>query len=488
MRPHRSSFFLALALALLLVASGCARGREIDESVLTPKIESSKILAADGSLITTLQQGENREIVPLDQIPLHLRNAVIAIEDARFFSHGGFDAKAILRAALANARSRRVVEGGSTITQQLVRNALEDVGKEKSLKRKLKEADYALRVEETLGKNKILELYLNTVYFGDGAYGVQSAAQSFFGKNAGDLTLAEAALLAGLIKSPVLYNPRSDAQRGLRRRSLVLDRMLDLRLAEAKAVDAAKQADMGLRDRAIAGRFQAPYFVDYVTRQIQHSGEFLALGTSVTERSNRLFRGGLRIYTTLDPKVQSAAEAAVAGVLDQPDKDPSAALAALDPKTGQIKAMVGGRDYFAAPADDVCVRVGAVNDDGSPKTCAKVNLALGRAGGGSGRQSGSAFKPFVLAAALAKGRRLIDTYPAPSCIDIPKADAGRDWHVCNYEEASFGEALSVRDGTVKSVNTVYAQLIMDVGAMETVKTAERMGIGETTRRMGLSDS
>jgi penicillin-binding protein 1A len=465
-------------LALSMMASACTLGTQVDESALSPKVESTKILAADGSLITTLRQEENREVVPIEQIPEHVRRAVVAIEDARFFTHHGLDAKAVLRALYVNATSGKVIEGGSTITQQLVRNTIEEVGREKTLARKIREASFAYRVDSAFSKDKILELYLNTVYFGEGAYGVQTASQTYFGKDIKDLTLAEGALLAGLIKAPVTYNPYTDAEAALQRRNRVLDRMLALRLSSSEDVAKAKGTPIEVQGKIASFTYKSAYFIDYVTRLIQHDPykEFLELGESVSDRANFLFRGGLRIHTTLDPHMQAAAEEAIGKVLDHPDRDPSAALVAIDPKTGQVKALVGGRDFFAPQEQDPCMVVGAVNADGSPKTCAKVNLALGRNGGGSGRQSGSAFKPFVLAAALEKGKRLVDVYPAPSCISIPGADSGRPWRVCNYEEASFGGAMSVRDGTVKSVNTVYAQLIMDVGATPVINAAQRMGI------------
>lgn len=482
--PSRA--LMGALLAVALVASGCAQLPGLDEGALAPASESTKIYAADGSLITTLEQEENREIIPVGEIPKHVRDAVIAIEDSRFFAHRGFDAKAILRALWANARSGKVVEGGSTITQQLVRNAIQDVGKEKTLQRKLKEATYAWQLEGAFSKKKILELYLNTVYFGEGAYGIQTAAQTYFDKSAKELTLPEGALLAGLIRSPVAYNPYTNAEDAVARRNLVLGRMGRLGLVDEPGAEAAKSAGLGVQERANTPRYPAPYFVDLVTRQVQHAREFLPLGESVNARANRLFRGGLRIHTTLDPKTQAAAEAAIAGVLDHPAQDPSGTLVAIDPKNGHVKALVGGPDYFATERDDPCVRVGAVNADGSPKTCAKVNLALGRAGGGSGRQSGSAFKPFVLATALTKGKRLSDVYRASGCIDIPNADAGgtQPWRVCNYEESGFGP-MDVRDATVRSVNVVYAQMIMDVGAAAVVETADRMGVGGTARRMGL---
>jgi penicillin-binding protein 1A len=475
----------ALVVVLALLASGCARLPKVDVAALIPAIQSTKIYAADGSLITTLEQEENRESIPIDLIPEHVRNAVIAIEDARFYKHRGFDAKAILRAFWSNARSGTIKEGGSTITQQLVRNAVQEVGKEKTMERKVREASYAYQVEQSFSKDKILELYLNTVYFGEGAYGIQTAAQTYFDKDAKDLSLHEGALLAGLIKSPVNYDPYTDAAAARKRAGLVLDRMVALKLATRADADAAKAAEVVVGGKTDATRYPAPFFVDYITRQVQHSKDFAALGDTVQERSNRLFRGGLRIYTTLDPKVQSAAEEAIAKVLDHPD-DPSASAVAVDPKNGHVKAMVGGRDYFADEQSDPCVRVGAINADGSPKTCAKVNLALGRAGGGSGRQSGSAFKPFVLAAALGRGRHLTENFNAAPCIDIPNADAGgtQPWHVCNYEESGFGP-MSLREATVKSVNVVYAQLIAKVGAEAVVQTAEQMGIGDTARRLGI---
>jgi penicillin-binding protein 1A len=487
-RAGRGRRQAALAVVLALLASGCARLPKVDVAALIPAIQSTKIYAADGSLVTTLEQEENRESIALEEIPEHVRNAVIAIEDARFYKHRGFDAKAIMRALWSNARSGRIKEGGSTITQQLVRNAVQEIGREKTMERKLREASYAYQVEQSFTKNKILELYLNTVYFGEGAYGIQTAAQTYFDKDAKSLTLHEGAVLAGLIKSPVNYDPYTDAEAARKRAGLVLDRMVTLEFATREEADAAKAAEIAVRGKPDATRYPAPYFVDFITRQMQHSKDFAALGDTVQERSNRLFRGGLRIYTTLDPKMQAAAEQSVAQVLDHPN-DPSASVVAIDPKNGHVKALVGGRDYFADEKSDPCVQVGAINADGSPKTCAKVNLALGRAGGGSGRQSGSSFKPFVLAAALGRGRHLTDTYPASPCIDIPNADAGgtRPWHVCNYEESGFGP-MTLREATVKSVNVVYAQLIAQVGAEAVVETAQQMGVGDTARRLGINAS
>lgn len=497
MNVRRPTRFGSLLLTISLVLGACSTDRKVEEDALAPKTESTKIFAADGTLITTLRQEENREILPIEDIPKHVRDAVVAIEDARFYTHKGVDLKAILRALYANATSGKVVEGGSTITQQLVRNALTDeVGKEQTLERKVKEAQYAYNVDQKYSKAKILELYINTVYFGDGAYGIQTASQAFFNKDVTQLTLAEGALLAGLIRSPVNYNPRTDADAALARRNRVLDRMFLNKFVSARETSTAKGTELGIAEKIEAIRYAAPYFVDYITRQIQKSEEFKDLGETEQVRGDTLFRKGLRIHTTVDLKMQKAAEDAMAVVLDNPDVDPSGAMAAIDPKNGHVKALIGGRDYFSSQEQDPCVKVGAINADGSPKTCAKVNLAIGQGGGGTGRQSGSAFKPFVLAAALEKGIRLTDVYGAPSCIDIAEADAGgtQPWHVCNYEDASFGGATTVREATYKSINTVYAQLIPKIGeslatrrlkapeagAKAVVETAEKMGICETT--------
>jgi len=486
---------LGLGCVIILLAASCSTTTKIDEASLAPKTESTKILAADGSLITKLKQEENREILPLKQIPLQMRNAVVGIEDSRFYSHRGIDAKAIARAMVANTSSGKVVEGGSTITQQLVRNALTTVGKSQTIQRKLKEAVYAYDVDRKYSKGKILELYLNTVYFGEGAYGVQTAAQTYFGKDVKDVSVAEAALIAGLIRSPLNYDPWTNPKESLRRRNRVLDRMAVARFLTRNQAEGAKRLPIGVRAKPESERYDAPYFVDYVTREIQRSDEFAALGSTEQARGNALFRRGLRIYTTLDMRMQKAAEDSISKILSE-RTDPSATLVSIDPKNGYVKALVGGRDYFAAPPDDPCIIAGAINADGTPKLCGKVNLALGQGGGGSGRQGGSSFKPFVLAAALQNGIRETDVYGAPSCIDIPDADAGgtKPWHVCNYEEDSSG-SVTVREGTYRSINTVYAQIINDIGirkpvkgvrpaeagAQEVVETAERMGLCLATK-------
>jgi membrane peptidoglycan carboxypeptidase len=477
---------LVLFSAFALVAGGCARGIKLDEDTLSPKIQSTKLYAADGSIITTLRQEENREIIELKNIPQHVRDAVVAIEDSRFYTHKGFDARAIARALYMNATSGKIVEGGSTITQQLVRSSVQKIGREQTVYRKLREASYAYRVDATLSKNKILELYLNTVYFGQGAYGVQTASQTYFGKDVKDLTMAEGATLAGLIKAPVVYDPYSNADGAMRRRNQVLDRMFITKLASRAATAEAKGQPLGIKEKVQLTSYPHAYFVDYITRLIQRdeAGVFEEFGDTIAERTNHLYRGGLRIHTTIDLKMQAAAEEAVKRVLDRPDRDPSASLVAVEPKTGHVKALVGGRDYFAAQQDDPCARFGAIHADGSPKNCAKVNLALGSRGGGTGRQPGSAFKPFALAVGLENGRRLTDVYSAPSCVSIPKADAGgKPWDVCNYEETSFGSSVTLREGTVKSINTVYAQMLVDAGGGDPRKAARK--IVDLAKKMGI---
>ncbi|MDQ3972926.1 MAG: transglycosylase domain-containing protein, partial [Actinomycetota bacterium] len=430
----------ALAAAAIL-AAGCGQlveVRPLGSLRLPPPDRTSVVVAADGSALAELHAEQDRELVALDRVPRVLRDAVVAVEDARFWQHGGVDVQAVGRAALENARQAGVAQGGSTITQQLAKNAL--VGPERTLRRKLEEASVALQLEAAYSKAQILERYLNTVYFGHGAYGVQTAARRYFAADVGELDLAQSALLAGLLRAPAHYDPYVRPDGALRRRNLVLHLMAEQGLAMADEVAAAQATPLRLAPYLPERRWRAPWFVDHVLDVVQRDPAFAALGPDPRARADLLFRGGLRIETTLDPTWQDAAERAVADTLPDP-ADPRAALAAVDPTTGSIRALVGGRDYY---------------DPNDPH--ARFNLATdGR------RQPGSTFKQLVLAVALARGHQLDERYPGGASVVL----AGRPghpqpWQVDNYQLRDFG-ALTLRDATALSVNVVYARLIEAVG-------------------------
>jgi penicillin-binding protein 1A len=448
----RRSGIAGATLALALAITSCVRLPNLEQTLANAQrlAESSYIYAADGSVVTVLHAEQNRESIPLDQVPVHTQQAVVAIEDARFFHHPGVDLRAIVRAFLKNTAQGRVVEGGSTITQQYIKNALID--RTRDLRGKIDEASLAWQLEHKYSKQQILELYLNTVYFGEGAYGIEAAAQTFFGRPAQQLTLAQGALLAGLIKSPTRYDPYTDPDAAIARRNLVISKMLDQGYATADEAAAATASKLGLQPAKHSETYPAPYFVEYVKDLIQRDPRFDVLGTSVGERVNALFKGGLRIYTTIDPRLQTIAEQASRGVLPF-KKDPYNGFVALDPRTGGILAMVGGRNFFD-PKDPL----------------AKFNLAVQ-----SRRQPGSSFKPFTLIGALEDGISLGRIYRGGSVIRIPQPN-GTTWTVHNYESLSFGSHLSLREATIKSVNVVYAQVVQQIGAAKVVEVAKRMGI------------
>lgn len=400
--------------------------------------QTSKMYAANGKMIARFFVEQNRDVIPLAQIPESMQLAVIAIEDERFYEHKGVDLQAVGRALWMDLRHGRVIEGGSTITQQYVKNTF--ITPEKTLKRKIKEAALAYQLEKKYNKREILEKYLNTIYFGQSAYGVQVAAQTFFGRHARQLSLDQSALLAGLIRSPNTYSPYTNPEVAKNRRALVLNKMVQLKFITKGEAERAKAKPLKLKTPRPAAAF-APYFVEYVKQEILDDPRF---GPTPSSRANALYKGGLRIRTTLDMRMQRAAEQAAFSTLGQPD-DPSVGLVAVDPKTGHIKALVGGRDFKKH----------------------KFNLAVqGR------RQPGSSFKIFVLAAALAKGISPNDTYESGGItIQLP----GEDWHVGNTEGGG-GPAMDLWKATAGSVNGVFARLVMDVGAKNVVKYARKMGI------------
>ena len=396
----------------------------------------STVYAADGTPIGEFREAETRVPIEADQIPETIKKAVIAAEDHQFYAHQGVDWRGIGRAFWADVQSRQLKQGGSTITQQLVKNLY--TGGDRTLVRKAKEALIAAQVERVLDKDQILAQYLNTVYMGDSVFGVEAASQSYYRKPAKDLTLSEAALLAGVLPAPSRYSPRSHPEAAEFKRNVVLDAVERHGLATPEAVAAARAEKPKIHPPpGVVGRY--PYFLDYLR---------VYLLDVMNYSPDLIYRGGLRIETTLDPELEEHAIKVVQRTLDN-EKDPEASLVSVEPQTGFVRALVGGKNWDQS----------------------KVNLALGRLGGGSGRQAGSAFKPFVLARALDAGVSPKKVYPAPSSVQ-PR---GFTKPVGNYEGGGYGSA-TLASATQKSINTVFVQLIVDVGIKQTAELAKRLGI------------
>ena len=403
-----------------------------------PALQSAVLVAEDGQQLAVLSQEGERFIVPLDEVNPVVVDALLSSEDRRFYEHGGLDPVGIGRAVVSNLRSAGT-QGGSTLTQQLVKN--EYLSSERTLWRKAREAVLSMKLERSEDKDRILERYLNTVYFGRGAYGIEAAARQYFGVHAPDLDAGQAALLVGLLRSPESAEPLEDMDEAKARRANVLADMVDNEKLSQDEADQIAASPIEVTDTTAptpptAGL--APHFVEWVRQQVvQELGE------------DALYGRGLKVVTTLDLEAQKAAEAAVAEVMTDPE-GPQAALIALD-EDGAIRAHVGSRDY---------------------KTMT-VDLARGIEGGGSGRQPGSTFKPFVLHAALANGMTLADRFQAPPQIEVDVD--GTPFPVENYGGAGFGE-LTLADATKQSVNTVYAQLVARVGAAAVADAARTAGI------------
>lgn len=466
---------VALVAATALVLSGCGVIRDLPElseedfaARFTP--QTSKLFDAQGELLTTFHGARNRTRVSIKKVPEHVQQAVIAIEDERFYEHEGVDPKGIVRAIVNNIKGDEGIQGASTITQQFVKNRIIVPGDEfapRTVERKLKEAALARQLEVRLDKDQILQRYLNTVYFGNGAYGIQAASKTYFGKPVKKLSVKQAATLAAVIKAPESYDPYDRKKKAKQRRNVVLNKMTQLKYISAEEAEKASERPLGLVKQPKKRRYEAAYFVDYVKRLLVHHPRFSFLGENPAERSERLFTGGLRIHTTVRRDVQKAAEGAVRSVLTE-KKDPHASLVAIDPRTGHVLAMIGGRDYFAK------------------KKHAKLNLAisgkpkLGRSGGkrkapGTGRQAGSAFKTFAVASAIEEGIPVAKKLRGPECAEFPDPNEQEPWKVCNYGGAEYGE-VTLREATKKSVNTAFARLIVDLGPKKVTKMARRLGV------------
>jgi membrane peptidoglycan carboxypeptidase len=437
----------------------------------------STILAADGSTLTWLFDGEIRKIVKFKDVPTVVRQAVLAIEDSRFYEHKGVDYRGIARAARANFEAGEIGQGGSTLTQQYIKLVTNQ--KKTTLDRKVQEAQYALELERRMSKEQIFENYLNIAYFGDGVYGIATAAEHFFSKSLKQLTLGEAASLAGTIARPDSYNPLKTKE-NLRRRDQVLDRMAQLGYAPQADVTKAKKAKLKLKIKEVPNRHG--YYHSYISGQLQNDPRFnKVLGPVGSEkRREMVFAGGLTVKTTLRPQHQTYAQNAVTdrlrGALEKPRQQLQGAVASVDPSTGAILTVVGGRKF----------------DPSKERGTSSVNFAVsGR--GAEGQSPGSAFKAFFMIAALERGFSPLTTYNAPASTTIYRKECPppKGWQVSNAESSSSGP-INMFAATANSVNTYYAQLAAAIGPSAGVEMARRLGVStippkDAPRKKGQAD-
>ena len=441
----------------------------------------SRVYDVNGDEIGQFSEFEQNRPVKKADIPKHLKQAVIAAEDRNFYRHGGLDLRGTLRALIADVQGRSYRQGGSTITQQYVKLAY--TGGERTLSRKVREAILASQLSGKVNKEELLFKYLSSIYLGEGAYGVGAAAETYFHKPVSKLTLSESALLAGLIPAPSRYEPRANQALAETKRTLVLDKMLQLGfISRAEHSDAVRQrVRMATSVPLAAGTAtmvhpaqqpftKYPYFVDYVRRYLEKK-----------YGRDAVYRGGLEVRTTIDPRLQGLAEAAVKTGLEGTRPPLEMALVSVEPQTGFVRSLVGGRDFSAENGQvnlalGKCHRPRPENKDhvDVEATCWN-SKAVTVEGGGTGRQPGSSWKPFVLAAAFKKG--ILDTkvYRAPSQYRIPNCTGDKGCVIENFEGTSGGSA-SLREATARSYNTVYAQVILNVGVPEVAEMAKNLGI------------
>jgi penicillin-binding protein 1A len=438
-------------------AGGCAPLDDLAEY----QAEGSQLLDVDGNQFGTLAT-VNRRVVSLDSLPDVLPQAFVAVEDRRFYSHGGLDIRRIIGAFARNVKAGGIAEGGSTITMQLARNLFPQwlPYRDRSLRRKLMEARVARQIERTFSKDKILELYLNHIYLGSGAYGVEAAAREYFGKPAAELDLAESATLAALPKAPSDLDPKQNPEGAHDRRNLVLDRMVDAGYITSAEADEAKDEELQLAESSAEPRAQrAAYFVERVRRELSD------------RVGNGFYTAGLKIYTTLDPRAQRAAEEEIARELDAieagafgtfrhptyPEKKGSGkgtgqtpylqgAVILMDAQTGEVRALVGGRDHADSRFDRATQAV---------------------------RQAGSAFKPFVYLTALERGHSPIDLIEdEPLKITMV---GGEVWEPKNYTN-SYQGPMTLRDALTRSKNVATVRLAEQVGIPAVIGRAHELGI------------
>ncbi|MEV0160413.1 membrane peptidoglycan carboxypeptidase [Nonomuraea fuscirosea] len=445
-----------------------------------PLPERTELFDADGKQIAQFYF-ENRQVVRLDQVAPIMQTALIAIEDFRFYQHGPIDVEGTARALVKNVTSGGVMQGGSSITQQYVKQVLVNAAEtpeEKAaaiaptLSRKLSELRYAMAIEKKYDKNQILEKYLNIAYFGAGAHGVQAAAKRFFDKPASKLNLVEAATLAGAVQNPARTDPNVGAdarKRLLERRNLVLDRMAEIGKITVQEAAAAKAKKLGWKDVKVPGGCEAskyPYFCLYVQYEILNNEDF---GKNQEERRKLLQRGGLQIKTTLDRDMQAAAEKAIKKYVSSKDK-PVASQAMVVPGTGEIKAMAASRKFGRS----------------KKKNEMSYNIvADGAHGGGRGFQQGSTAKVYTLAAALEEGLKYGDGFPSPSGYkagsyssfkNCKGQNVGDPSHTVRNSSEGGGGFKTLESGTWGSVNTFFVKLQQKVGLCDVVKMAKKLGV------------
>ncbi|MFC5723555.1 transglycosylase domain-containing protein [Streptomyces gamaensis] len=451
---------------------------EIPASLKTPPLsQRTTILDAQGGEIAKVYS-RDRTVVPLNEISPYMQKAIVAIEDARFYEHGAVDLKGVLRAIDKNARSGGVSEGASTLTQQYVKNIfIEEAGDDpdkvavatqQTLGRKVKELKYAIQVEKELGKERILDNYLNITFFGQQSYGVEAASQRYFSKHAKDLTLSESALLAGIVQSPSRYDPVIAPKEATKRRNTVLQRMAELKHITPAEAAAAQAEPLKLtvsrpKNGCITAVNGAGFFCDYVRQVFLQDPVF---GKTKEERAKRWNQGGLTIRTTLDPQTQKSVQKSVSEHVYQTDPV-ATAVSIVEPGTGKVLGMGQSRPY------------------GFGENQTQINLSADHSMGGStyGFQTGSTFKPVLAAAALEDGVPVSRSYSSPYRVAYPSSvdTCTGTWHnsegstVSNENTSEVGP-YGMREATAKSVNTYFIQLLGDIGTCPMTKMADKLGL------------
>jgi penicillin-binding protein 1A len=443
-RKRRTALILValLAIVLAVIASGVGAVAKFRSDCTLKDLkpvqigQNSFVYAADGALLGSIPAERNREPVQLWRVSPWMRKATVAIEDHRYYEHGGVDYEGIARAAWKDLSAGHVVQGGSTITQQLVRNLY--ISKERTLSRKIKEACLAIKLSRARSKDWILGQYMNQVYYGNHAYGIEAAAQTYFSKRARFLTLSQAALLAGLPQAPSVYDPLHRPSAALARRDQVLRAMRDYGdITQAQYATAVAQKNLLLRPGRLYTRIREPYFFSYVRDQlIEEYG------------ANTVRTGGLRVYTTINPRLQVAARKAIRDTLYLRN-DPAAAVVSINPANGAIRAMTA-------------VTPGRYGN--------QFNLVAQ-----ARRQPGSTFKTFVLTAAVNEGMNPDTTYYTSAPFHYQPDPYTPAWDVQTYDH-SYSGSISVHSATLASDNTVYAQLTLDVTPEKVAEMAHKLGV------------